>query len=502
MRLYFIFWAFLFSFDGYSEEVVYYSKYDRQFGVKTNSLGTFYSNSFKQYTSDFSFQTENLIDASLSLKIERFLGFWINDFKKNMVCTSQEYSQYRDYLRYVYRLLYISLLAETQEELSLYLLKLGGQKMDPLRGIAECKPQSVDMKKFISRASSFDFANRSRLVGELLPSEKKELMAKIKKGKETFINHYFCKIQDCKIKELLRNMNDLYVLINTEIRALCEETGSLQVMENKQLLLSLIYNSPALNIFESDKMKSACLNKINDKELKKDGRKSLVELMGMVLKFKQSGKFSGVVGNNALGNLFNFGALKYFDNLGLGDLIFEEVKVAKSNKPLEIKKIIKVIKKKKISKSVVKKIEKIELKTKKAEEKKYELSAIEEALLYFRVKGREAPVDMDKFSLDYPEIKKDFMKKQIALERFQTRKSLGLMKRVDKLGEKNRPFPLKFLKFLIDFDYHQGLYNVLAEIGGDFYVVNDIEKKKKSFKINLRNDEQTNYKWNIKVVGY
>ena len=101
-----------------AEEVTLYTKVDDSFELKVNPRGTLYSNQFKSYFSDFSHLKENLIDQNATLKAERFLGFWINDFKKNMVCTSTEYGRHRDYLRYVYRLLYISLMSETLEEYS------------------------------------------------------------------------------------------------------------------------------------------------------------------------------------------------------------------------------------------------------------------------------------------------------------------------------------------------------------------------------------------------
>ena len=101
---------------------------------------------------------------------------------------------------------------------------------------------------------------------------------------------------------------------------------------------------------------------------------------------------------------------------------------------------------------------------------------------------------MRRFEIDYPEIKKDFLKIRSSLEKFQTRKSLDIMKRIDKLGTKDQPLPLKFLKFLIDFDYHQSrLYNMVTVLGEEFYLVNDIEKKKSLVKVNLRNDKETNF---------
>jgi len=502
MKLIFLFLILSIPFSLVSSgEVKLYTDRNSVFGEKINSRGTFYFNDFKNYFSDFSQESENLVDQNISLKAERFLGFWINDFKKNMLCTNNEYGKYRDYFRYVYRLLYISLLSETLEEIALYLKKYSGVKIDPIKELRSCQPKSDDMKKFLSRVKHFDFFKRSRLVGELLPSQKSEELKNIKGNKSPFINHFVCSGTSCELSEVIESLKNYVFKISKEIRQACEGTESLAKVSNKEILLSLIYDSPALNIFESDRLKSACLNKINEKEFRRLSGLGLSNLLEKVIRFKQNSSYSEIVGNNSLGNLFNFGALKYFDNLGLGDFIFKEIKVAQIKKPIEIKQIIKVIKKKKVNKKISKKIKKIEFQTKKNDEKKYILSAIEKAILSFRVKSESINVDMDKFSLDYPEIKKEFIKIQKPLEIFQTRKSLSIMREVDNLGHKKQPFPLKFLKFLIDFDFHQGLYNILGEIGEEFYVLNDIENKNKPFKILLKNDEATNYKWHIKVIG-
>lgn len=490
-----------FTFSAKAVEDELYTKVDEVHSLKVNSRSTFYSNSFRKYFSDYSNYKVSLIDENITFKAERFLGFWVNDFKKNMICTSTEYNKHKDYLRYVYRLLYISLMAQSLEEYSLYLRKFNGEKVDPVNELKGCRPNSQDMKKFVARLNKYDFSKRSRLIGELLPSEKVKELERIKKNQSPFLNHFICSGPSCTEKLLIKKLKENIQKISREIKDSCETNLPLQKLSQKKILLSLIYDSPALNIFENDSLKNTCLQKLNEREFQSQGKGELESVLSQILSFKQVNRYSDIVGNNPLGNLFNFGALRYFDNLGLGDLIFEEVKVASIKKPIEIKQIIKVIKKKKISKNIIKKIKKIEQKTKKIEAKKYELSAIEKAVLYFQVKNKSINVDMDKFSLDYPKMKKEFIKIQKPLKKFQTRKSLNIMKRIDKLGEKRQPFPLKFLKFLIDFDFHQGLYNILAEIGDEFYLLNDVEGKKTPFRIQLKNDESTNYKWNIKVIG-
>ena len=83
------------------------------------------------------------------------------------------------------------------------------------------------------------------------------------------------------------------------------------------------------------------------------------------------------------------------------------------------------------------------------------------------------------------------------LKVFKTRKALTNMKKIGHLGEKKQPVPLLLIKFLIERKEHQGLYNVLAVLGNEFYVVNDIENKKRSIPIRLINNMSTGNKWQL-----
>ena len=76
------------------------------------------------------------------------------------------------------------------------------------------------------------------------------------------------------------------------------------------------------------------------------------------------------------------------------------------------------------------------------------------------------------------------------------------MQSFDKLGTHASPVPLTFVKYLIDSDNHQGLYNLTAILGDNFWVSNDVDTKWKvgpEF-IELRNDENTSRQWQIYIL--
>ena len=58
---------------------------------------------------------------------------------------------------------------------------------------------------------------------------------------------------------------------------------------------------------------------------------------------------------------------------------------------------------------------------------------------------------------------------------------------------------MAFIKYMIDYGLHPGLYNLTGELGNKFYVRNDIEHKNVPVLITLSNDKSTSYKWKIVV---
>jgi hypothetical protein len=86
------------------------------------------------------------------------------------------------------------------------------------------------------------------------------------------------------------------------------------------------------------------------------------------------------------------------------------------------------------------------------------------------------------------------------LKDYQTRVALKDMKKFERVGSREEPVRLIFLKFLIDNNMHQGLYNITAVLGGEFYVVNDIDGSSEPVPIELKNDKETNYRWEIELL--
>jgi hypothetical protein len=111
-------------------------------------------------------------------------------------------------------------------------------------------------------------------------------------------------------------------------------------------------------------------------------------------------------------------------------------------------------------------------------------------------------VDMLKFRYDYVFSMAELQLLSDSLKDYVARGALEEMRAWDKLGEKEAPVPLTFLKYLIDSENHQGLFNVTGVLGDKFWVINDIDKLKNlnSEYIELKNDASTGNSWQLFVL--
>ena len=133
---------------------------------------------------------------------------------------------------------------------------------------------------------------------------------------------------------------------------------------------------------------------------------------------------------------------------------------------------------------------------------KPELSEFEKAVTKLvRFQLKESDVDMEKFSTEYPHIKRLVKAISGPLKDYQTRKALNDMKKYDKLGSKAQPVRLLFLKLLIDQESHTGLWNIVSVLGDKFYVINDLDKKKFPVVIKLHNSAATDNRWQVTIVS-
>ena len=67
----------------------------------------------------------------------------------------------------------------------------------------------------------------------------------------------------------------------------------------------------------------------------------------------------------------------------------------------------------------------------------------------------------------------------------------------EKLGSYDAPFPLSFLKYMIDFNEEQSINNLLETLGNSFFVANDLEVGNKIFYIELKRQAS---RWQISIL--
>jgi hypothetical protein len=206
------------------------------------------------------------------------------------------------------------------------------------------------------------------------------------------------------------------------------------------------------------------------------------------------------------GELFLPGALKEFDVKGLSDFLtaLRPPKVIKTIPALPPKKTqVKEFLSKKISIVI---LQNEKLKTEVPSMKiidpiKVNTSEFEKSVLEINDKNLQTlSLNMEKFKNDFEFSSEVIAEISVPISKFQTRAALSDMKTYDSLGSMSAPLGLTFLKYLIDTENHQGLFNITTILGEKFYVVNDIEKKEKAVHIHLLNDSTTNNKWQIVLI--
>jgi hypothetical protein len=205
-----------------------------------------------------------------------------------------------------------------------------------------------------------------------------------------------------------------------------------------------------------------------------------------------------------LGRAFVYGALKEFTQKGLNNIF--EPKVAK----VETQPVEKPVEPVKIAVAEVRPVVE-EVKLPAVEEKPTlttEVAVIEKTAFLQASEVRvgqnldRVDVDMLKFRYDYVFSMAELQLLSDSLKDYVARGALEEMRAWDKLGEKEAPVPLTFLKYLIDSENHQGLYNVTGVLGEKFWVINDIDKFKNlnSEYIELKNDASTGNSWQLFVL--
>jgi hypothetical protein len=208
------------------------------------------------------------------------------------------------------------------------------------------------------------------------------------------------------------------------------------------------------------------------------------------------------------GRVFFFGSGKEFEEKGLKDLYVKEQPIKIEKAPEDVKETVAVVPKKEEPKPVVKPVvvAKVEEAPKKVPLK--EISKPNKSAFLQAAEIRSAQ-NLDRVEVDMLKLKYDYVFSlnmintlSERLKTFMTREALQEMTQYDKLGSKEGPVPLMFLKYMIDMQEHHGLWNIISVMGDKFYVSNEIDGafNPQPEYVQLVNNETTGRQWQLYIL--
>lgn len=424
-------------------------------------------------------------DEMLAPQITTLSQDFTNFIYPNFTCSKHELSDNLDYMKYLIRLTSIASLYEFYRQSSIGLYQYGDEtscKLDYDVLFKKCSPKSQDMKLFIKRVSDHfpDIVDWGKYPIKL-ETDRNFRLENYHPALAKLLSKYFLGTSK---KSLVSACN----YARNEIQNLCSEEDSYMAASSIAEIKQEILSASAFKIINETGKGEACFDRYADmtKSLEKIDHKS------------QSIIKSALKGEEEL-KVFWFGSLREFDDKGI-TLVEEKVAEAPVEKKAEPKKVepVKTVDIKSIKIIRKPKPEPVKPQPVKTEVK---VSTFEKAVYDFFKTKKQTDLDMAGFKTDYKFSKKTLERFNGNLRSYQTRKQLAKMKRVDDVGSSEAPMSLTFIKYLIDYNLHQGLYNMTGILGNEFYVINDLEGKSTPVKIILNNNEETKFKWQIWVTG-
>lgn len=448
------------------------------------------------------------------ITLNHFLNY---DFVVSAQCSNVTLNQHTDYIRYLYRLLVLSSLYEAGMSNSSTLKKLNVNKhqchVNWIELLKRCNAKSEDMKTFIRRATQI--AAQGELI---LPQDHsykkfseqwfrtladKQNISEVTslrvrnycQRKKLNCDHNLAQVQK-SLAEICDNDQQLFL-------SLCSEQDQSYGFSRIPLIKDLISTSNAMTVINGSGEGQGCLSRFQDENKFRETRNPELELM-LVPLFTSIKK--NLPSRFQLGRLFLPGALKEFDDKGLKEFLYVEATPTATPSPTPTAIVTPLIVKTAAPTPTPKPV-KTPTPAPKVVATATPVPIKKSAFLIASEKLDKEHLDQIKVDMD--ELKTDliFSEKVVAklhdnLKKFQTRQALQDMKEFDFLGTKAVPVKLIFLKYLIENNEHQGLFNMRAILGDVFYVLNDLDKFKKNQQnpprlILILNNAETGNRWQI-----
>lgn len=434
----------------------------------------------------------------------------LNSFLKDELgpqveCTNINLSDNLEYLEYLARLLAISYLEHDVRFNKINLYGLGIDKslcdIDRKFLVSNCAPSSHEMGLFIIRSRYVldrdqDWSKYRRYSRD----EIQRFLNEISQDSRNVFLQKMCPECDLHIsKGVVEAFEKSCKWSKEKILEICSEKNELDEIFSFPKFANIFLNSNVFSVLNKNGQGSGCLKRMQI--LKKD-----LVAKGSLISMIMEHSFELLKNANYKeGDLFVAGSLRAFDERGLDAFLFE---VEKSRPQQESAGISEKSIAPNVSPSLVSKpstgkkiVEKEKNKSVEIVKPSPYISQFENALGILKNNSVEAaPIKMVEMKKDFVFTEKMRSALSDKLSIFQTRKALTDLKTLDAFGSEKSPVRLIFLKYLIDFEQHQGLFNIISVLGDEFYVVNDIEKKSEPVLMKLRNDETTRFQWQIDLI--
>lgn len=469
------------------------------------------------YFGKMSWDDDNFYNQMIYNSIWKDAPFWSNYLSQEVIgastCPHDVLSKNFDEIRYGYRLVAMSYLLESLDAARSEMMMLRQNKkctFELPELLSRCEPKTEEMKIFIqnlktqspytlpSIGKAHNFNQYSRDWTQSIGGKNQNLSAYRVLIQSQIQSESVVGISTEKaIKYLEQSCAD----DRSQFVSLCSEADQVYGISQSPLATYLLATSNLVTLLNQEGMAQGCLRRFGQMMAAKERHfPSMTKMHPIILaglKKQYGDRFPH-------GRAFVYGALKEFRQKGLVK-VFEEKVIPAQEKPQEVVAIVKPVPAQKTVAPVEpKKI--VEPETVKKVKKAPEV-VVDNKTAFFQagevrlVQDLErADVDMLKFKYDHVFSAAELQLLENTLKDYTTRSALEEMRSWDKLGTKEAPLPLTFIKFLIDSQNHQGLYNVVGVLGDKFWVTNDIDKNGPNEYIELKSNSQANFAWSLAVL--
>lgn len=421
------------------------------------------------------------------------------------LCSNEDLGKHIDEIRFSYRLITLSYLLEARWHMNLMADRLRMKKtcdFDVEAWAKSCRAKSPEMKKFVSRVIRY----RPRYT-EKLPEQYdlKAFMTSFRKGELEWYSQF--RVRDvCGVACGEDRLEEAFAKACGEneqiMNLICSEDDEIMGLSAQRDAYFLLGQSNIINTFNKKGEAMGCLRRFSEvlshREVSYPGLRNLFPPLHSMLRSTHKERF-------LQGRSFFFGAGKEFEEKGLTDLYVEDQPLVVVQPEPPKAEPVKPAAPVKVAKAETKPLKKTEepqapsIVEIRSPQKSAFLQAAE-----LRTQGNLPRMEVDMLKLKYDYVFTLNMMNNLSkrLKTFMKRDALIEMMTYDKLGTSEGPVPLLFLKFMIDMEEHQGLWNLVSVVGERFYVSNEIDAvfKPRPELVQLVNDDSTGRHWQIYII--